>query len=64
VPGGGARGAGGRPPARGPRRRRVENLTQGKKYGAEAFPPFMQELIDRGGLLEYVKSQLAEGSRS
>jgi len=41
----------------------VENLTQGKKYGAEAFPPFMQELIDRGGLLEYVKSQLAEGSR-
>jgi hypothetical protein len=24
----------------------------------------MQELIDRGGLLEYVKAQLAEGSRS
>jgi len=42
----------------------VENLTQGKEYGAEAFPPFMQELIDRGGLLEYVKAQLAEGSRS
>ena len=42
----------------------VENLTQGKTYGAEAFPPFMQDLIDRGGLLEYVKAQLAEGSRS
>ncbi len=42
----------------------VENLTQGKKYDAEAFPAFMQELIDRGGLLPYVKSQLAEGSRS
>jgi 3-isopropylmalate/(R)-2-methylmalate dehydratase small subunit len=36
----------------------VENLTQGKTYKAEAFPPFMQELIDRGGLLEYVKSRL------
>jgi len=42
----------------------VENLTQGKKHDAEAFPPFMQELIDRGGLLEYVKAQLAAGSRS
>ena len=40
----------------------VENLTQGTKYEAEAFPPFMQELIDRGGLLEYVKAQLAEGA--
>jgi 3-isopropylmalate dehydratase small subunit len=38
----------------------VENLTQGKKYDAEAFPPFMQELIDRGGLLPYVKSRVAE----
>ena len=38
----------------------VENLTQGKTYEAEAFPPFMQELIDRGGLLEYVKTQLGE----
>ena len=42
----------------------VENLTQGKKYDAEAFPPFMQELIDRGGLLEFVKAQLAAGSGS
>jgi 3-isopropylmalate/(R)-2-methylmalate dehydratase small subunit len=37
----------------------VENLTQGKKYDAEAFPPFMQELIDRGGLMEYVKARVA-----
>jgi 3-isopropylmalate/(R)-2-methylmalate dehydratase small subunit len=42
----------------------VENLTQGKKYDAEAFPPFMQELIDRGGLLEFVKARLAAGSGS
>jgi 3-isopropylmalate/(R)-2-methylmalate dehydratase small subunit len=37
----------------------VENLTQGKHYDAEAFPPFMQELIDRGGLMEYVKARVA-----
>ena len=36
----------------------VENLTRGKNYDAEAFPPFMQELIDKGGLLEYVKSRV------
>ncbi len=36
----------------------VENLTQAKTYDAEAFPPFMQELIDKGGLLEYVKSRV------
>ena len=37
----------------------VENVTQGKKYDSEAFPPFMQELIDRGGLMEYVKARVA-----
>jgi len=37
----------------------VENLTQGKTYESEAFPPFMQELIDRGGLLEYVKTRVS-----
>jgi 3-isopropylmalate/(R)-2-methylmalate dehydratase small subunit len=42
----------------------VENLTKGKRYDAEAFPPFMQELIDRGGLMEYVKAQIAEGDKS
>jgi 3-isopropylmalate/(R)-2-methylmalate dehydratase small subunit len=42
----------------------VENLTRGKTYQAEAFPPFMQELIDRGGLLPYVKSRLAAEAAS
>lgn len=42
----------------------VENLTQGRTYQAEAFPPFMQELIDRGGLLPYVKSRLAAEAES
>jgi len=40
----------------------VENLTQGTRHDADPFPPFMQELIDRGGLLQYVKSRVAEGS--
>ena len=42
----------------------VENLTQGTKHDADPFPPFMQELIDRGGLLPYVKSRVADGSGS
>ena len=42
----------------------VENLTQGTRHDADPFPPFMQELIDRGGLLEYVKAQIGEGSGS
>jgi len=42
----------------------VENLTQGKKYDAEAFPPFMQELIDSGGLMLYVQSRLAAEAAS
>ncbi len=39
----------------------VGNLSRGTTHEAEAFPPFMQELIDRGGLLEYVKSRLHGG---
>ena len=38
----------------------VENLTQGTSHEADAFPPFMQELIAQGGLLPYVKRRLAE----
>jgi 3-isopropylmalate/(R)-2-methylmalate dehydratase small subunit len=37
----------------------LANLTQGKTYSGESFPPFMQELMDRGGLIPYVKSRLA-----
>ncbi len=37
----------------------IKNLTQGKTYKAQAFPPFMQELIQAGGLMPYVKARLA-----
>ncbi len=42
----------------------VDDLTRGTTYTAEAFPPFMQELIDRGGLLPYVKARLEEEARA
>lgn len=42
----------------------IENTTQGKRFEAEPFPPFMQELIERGGLLPYVKAKLAAGGQA
>lgn len=36
---------------------KITNLTKGETYQAAAFPPFMQELINTGGLIEYVKKQ-------
>jgi len=34
----------------------IENLTRGKTYLAQPFPPFMERLIACGGLVNYVKS--------
>ena len=33
----------------------ISNLTTGKTYKAETFPPFMQSLIEAGGLAEFIK---------
>jgi 3-isopropylmalate/(R)-2-methylmalate dehydratase small subunit len=38
----------------------ITNLTKGETYQAAVFPPFMQELINAGGLIEYVKKQVAK----
>jgi 3-isopropylmalate/(R)-2-methylmalate dehydratase small subunit len=38
----------------------VRNLTKGTQYQAAAFPPFMQALIETGGLIPYVERRLAE----
>ncbi len=38
----------------------IQNLTSGKKYTAKPFPEFMQDLINQGGLIEYVKARLAK----
>ena len=38
----------------------ITNETRGETYQAEPFPEFMSELIDCGGLVEYVKTKLAD----
>ena len=38
----------------------IKDVTSGKTYHAEKFPPFMQELIAAGGLIEYVKKQVTK----
>ena len=36
----------------------IKNLTQGKEYQGETFPPFIQEIIAAGNLLNYVKAKV------
>ena len=37
---------------------KIENLTTGKTYQAEPFPPFIQNIIEKGGLLSSIKDRL------
>ncbi len=41
---------------------KLTNLTTKKQYKIEPFPPFMKMIIDKGGLIEYVKSKI-EGEK-
>ena len=41
----------------------IRNLTRNTQFQAAQFPPFMQSLIDAGGLVPYVEKRLAEASR-
>ncbi len=44
---------------------RVRNLSTGRSYQAEPYPPFMMELIEAGGLVPYTRRQIElEGSRT
>lgn len=36
----------------------IKNVTQGKEYQGETFPPFIQEIITAGNLLNYVKAKV------
>lgn len=36
----------------------ITDLTTGQTYQAAPFPPFMQELIQSGGLIEYMKKKM------
>jgi 3-isopropylmalate dehydratase small subunit len=35
----------------------ITNITTGKTFQAKPYPPFMQELIRSGGLINYIKSK-------
>ena len=37
----------------------ITNLTQNKIYQAQPFPPFIQEIIARGGLMDLVKERMS-----
>ena len=37
----------------------IENRTRNETYHAQAIPPFMQKLIEAGGLIEYVREQMS-----
>lgn len=38
---------------------KITNLTTGQTYSAKPFPPFMRELIEVGGLVQYARAKLA-----
>lgn len=42
----------------------IRNLSRGEQYNAEVIPPFMQELIAAGGLIEWTKKKLTAGSHA
>ena len=35
----------------------ITNLTKGRTYQGQAFPPFMQKIIDCGGLVNYINEK-------
>ncbi len=37
---------------------RITDVTTGREFAAEPFPPFMQELIALGGLVNYVRKKV------
>lgn len=37
---------------------KIRNITKGEEYTAKAIPPFMQELISAGGLIEWTRKRL------
>ncbi|MCE5333906.1 MAG: 3-isopropylmalate dehydratase small subunit [Desulfobacteraceae bacterium] len=39
----------------------IVNLTRNENYRAQPIPPFMQKLIEAGGLMEYVRAQMSQG---
>lgn len=42
----------------------IRNITKAEEYKARPIPPFMQELIDAGGLIEWTKKRLMKERRA
>jgi len=42
----------------------IKNLTKEKSYSLVPFPPFLQQLINKGGLEKYVKERMREEGES
>ena len=42
----------------------IEDLTSGRTFQAPPFPAFIQDIIDRGGLIEHLKARAAEEQAS
>ncbi|MFQ3548730.1 MAG: 3-isopropylmalate dehydratase small subunit, partial [Armatimonadota bacterium] len=38
----------------------IYNITTGESFKAKPFPPFMQNLIEVGGLINYTKKKLED----
>ena len=36
----------------------IKNITKNQTYKTQPIPPFMQELIDDGGLINHIKKKL------
>jgi 3-isopropylmalate/(R)-2-methylmalate dehydratase small subunit len=41
----------------------VENVTKGRRFKGTPLPPFMQEILDAGGLMPWVARSLHDGDR-
>ena len=36
----------------------IKNITQGKNYKTQAFPEFLQQIVESGGLINYIKKKI------
>lgn len=42
----------------------IRNLKSGAEFHANPIPPFMQELIDAGGLINYARAQIEKAAKN
>ncbi len=43
-----------------PRQGEIYNLTQDNRYEISSYPPFIEKLIEKGGLINYTKGKVSE----